>query len=360
MNLFKFVFKKSDGREWVQYSVNPFPDDFEIKDEGLVRPSDWSPPTLRFNKMRGEWVAISPSRNARPFLPPKEYCPLCPVSAFGLDPNGIPIKTDVPIATHPYEWAVFENMFPGVAMGKKTGFAEVILYSPDHNHTLAGSSMAQIEGLIHIWKDRSQTVGATPGIEQVFIFENKGKEVGVTLHHPHGQLYAFHHVPPFIAKEVQVSKAFYDQNNTCLICEETRNERNDKRRLVFENTTMLAWVPEAARYPYEVHIASKEHRTLIEQLSDSEVKDLAETLKAVLTKYDKLLNIPFPYLMVHHQAPHSLANCPYYHWHIEFYPPYRMKDKLKYLAGVESGTGLFINDTIPEEKAAELRQLEWK
>ncbi len=360
MNLFKYVFKKSDGREWIQYSLRPFPEDFKIKEEGLVRPADWSPPTLRLNRMRGEWVAISPSRNARPFLPPKEYCPLCPVSTFGIDPNGVEIKTDVPISSAPYEWAVFENMFPGVAMGEKTGFAEVILYSPEHQDTLAGSSLTQIEGLIHIWRDRSQTVGAMPGIEQVFIFENKGKEVGVTLHHPHGQLYALNHIPPFIAAELKASKDFFDKNKSCLQCDEIKNERNDKRRLVFENASMVAWIPEAARYPYEVHVSSKEHRAQIEDLTDLEVKDLAEALKAVLTKYDKVLTMPFPYLMVHHQAPHSLAKCDYYHWHIEFYPPYRMRDKLKYLAGVESGTGLFINDTIPEEKAAELRNLEWK
>lgn len=360
MTLYKYIFKKSDGREWIQYSSSPFAKDFKILDEGLVRPKDWSPPTLRFNRMRGEWVAISPSRNSRPFLPPKEYCPLCPVAEFGRDQNGVTVKTDVPISTATYEWAVFENMFPGVALKEKTGFAEVILYSPDHQATLSGSTLSHIAGLVRVWQDRSKAVGSLPGIKQVFIFENKGKEVGVTLHHPHGQLYAFQHIPPFLSQELKVAKEFYDTNKTCLLCECIKAEISDGKRVVFENQSMLAWIPEAARYPYEIHISSKEHRAIIEHLTESEVMDLAEVLKAVLSKYDRLLNMSFPYLMVHHQAPHSLPDCRHYHWHIEFYPPYRMKDKLKYLAGVESGTGLFINDTIPEEKAAELRKIEWK
>lgn len=360
MKIYKYIFKKSDGREWIQYSKSPFKDSFKIQDEGLTRPKDWKAPTLRFNRMRGEWVAISPSRNSRPFLPPKEYCPLCPVDRFSKDPEGNIIQTDVPISNQTYEWAVFENIFPGVAAAQKTGFAEVILYSANHNATLAGSSTEHIHGLIEVWQDRSRSVGSKPEIEQVFIFENKGAEVGVTLHHPHGQLYAFNHIPPFILAEQKVSKEYYLKQKSCLLCDEVKEEILVKERLVFENSTMVAWVPQAARYPYEVHISSKQHRPLIEQLNEQETADLAEVLKNVLMKYNQVLQIEFPYLMVHHQASHSEPDCPFYHWHIEFYPPYRMKGKLKYLAGVESGTGLFINDTVPEEKASELRNLLWK
>jgi UDPglucose--hexose-1-phosphate uridylyltransferase len=360
MKIYKYIYKKTDGREWIQFSKNPFKVSFKVIDEGLTRPKDWKPPSLRYNKMRAEWVAISPSRNARPFLPPKEYCPLCPVTEFAADQDGNLIKTDVPITNHIYEWAVFENIFPGVSSAQKTGFAEVILYSPNHSDTLAGSSIEHIQGLIEVWRDRSKAVGAMPGIEQVFIFENKGAEVGVTLHHPHGQLYAFNHVPPFILAELKASEEYYLKQKECLLCDEVREEIASKERLVYENSSMFAWVPKAARYPYEVHITSKQHRPLIEQLSEQEVADLAEILKAILMKFNQLLQIELPYIMVHHQAPHTQPDCRFYHWHIEFYPPYRMKGKLKYLAGVESGTGLFINDTIPEEKASELRNLSWK
>jgi len=360
MKIYKYIFKKSDGREWIQYADQPFTDEFLVKDEGLIRPSDWTPPTMRYNKMRDEWVAISPSRNSRPFLPPKEYCPLCPVTEFGKDSAGQLIKTDVPITNQTYQWAAFENMFPGVAEDNETGYSEVILYSNEHNKTLASCSEDHIEGLIRVWQDRSAAIGSKQNIECVFIFENKGAEVGVTLHHPHGQIYAFGHVPPFIAKELEVSKEYFEEKGECLLCRETIDEISHHERIVFETSNIIAWVPEAARYPYEVHITSKTHRALIEDLNEQEVKDLALTLKVILGKYNQVAKFEFPYIMVHHQAPHTELNCPFYHWHIEFYPPYRSKGKLKFLAGVESGTGLFINDTIPEEKAEELRNLNWK
>ncbi len=327
-------------------------------DEGLVRPADWQPPTQRFNTMRGEWVAVSSSRNNRPFLPPAEYCPLCPVTAFAKDPQGVPCKTDVPIMDTTYEWAAFENMFPGLAANHGTGYCEVILYSPSHNATLGGATVDHIAGLVQVWQDRSRTVGAMPHIKHVFLFENKGTEVGVTLHHPHGQLYAFNHHPPFLERELAAAKAHHTAHGTCLLCDTAAAETASGERVVAATTNLVAYVPAAARYPYEVHITTKAHRPLIEDLTPAEVQELAVLLKTVILKYNQLLNIEFPYLMVHHQAGHDDPQNPHYHWHIEFYPPYRAAGKLKFLAGVESGTGLFINDTVPEDKARELRQLD--
>lgn len=354
--IYKKVFTKSDGRQWIQYSKDPFDDSFKVIDEGHVRPSTWEAPTYRYNKMRGEYVAISASRNARPFLPPKEFCPLCPMENYEKDQNGNIIKTDTPITNRVYEWAVFENMFPGVAAQNGTGHAEVVLYSPDHNGTLAQCSEDHIEGLIKVWQDRSNSIGEMDHIKHVFIFENKGEEVGVTLHHPHGQIYAFDHLPPFIEAELNAAEQHHKQTNSCLICDIASDELKNKERIVVETETIIAFVPEAARYPYEVHVTSKAHRPHIEDLTDAEVKDLATVMKAVMSKYNKILDMEFPYIMAHHQAPHG-QDSEHYHWHIEYYPPYRAKGKLKYLAGVESGTGLFINDTVPEEKAKELREL---
>jgi UDPglucose--hexose-1-phosphate uridylyltransferase len=144
----------------------------------------------------------------------------------------------------------------------------------------------------------------------------------------------------------------------CLICSMSNEEIKDGRRIVFSTDTIVAYVPFAARYPYEVHITSRAHRPLLQQLTSAERRDLALTLKTVLLKYDKLFSRPMPYIMAHHQARARDQQCPSYHWHIELYPPYRSAQKLKYLAGVESGTGFFINDTFPEEKAEELRRIE--
>jgi UDPglucose--hexose-1-phosphate uridylyltransferase len=360
VNLTKHVFTKSDGRQYLQYqSAAPHSGaaPLEMYDEGLVRPATWRPPELRYSAMRGEWVAVSASRNERPFLPPHEYCPLCPVEGYLRDAQGVECKTDVPRMSKRYDWAVFENMFPGLSKEGKTGHCEVILYSPEHYQTLAGCSAEHIEGLIHVWQDRSRSVGAMEHVKQVFIFENKGTEVGVTLHHPHGQLYAFNHVPPFLAQEQAVARAHHAKTGRCLVCELAQAERSAQLRVIDQTEDLIAYIPEAARYPYEVHVTTLTHRPLVESLTAAETTQLAGLLKRLLGAYNRVLNIEFPYIMVHHQVSHDEPDAPFYHWHLEFYPPYRAKGKLKYLAGVESGAGLFINDTIAEDKARELREL---
>jgi UDPglucose--hexose-1-phosphate uridylyltransferase len=349
MDFFLHVHTKKDGRQFLQYSTQPFSADYSFSGDGLLRPLDWNPPTLRHHATRDEWVAISTSRNTRPFLPPKEYCPLCPAN----DPQ---FPSEIPMGGRTYQWAVFENMFPALALQEKgTGHCEVVLYSPDHNSTLSGLPLSQIEGLFYVWQHRSQSLGKNHA--QVFLFENKGAEVGVTLHHPHGQIYAFQSVPPFLKKEQETAQAHWAQHGTCLICAETEKELSEKERIVFETENLVAFVPYAARYPYEVHITTKQHRTLIEHLTPSECTEAAQVLLKVLEGYDGLFGFPMPYILAHHQVSHKTPNDPSYHWHIELYPPYRSKDKLKYLAGVESGTGFFVNDTSPEEKAAEMRKI---
>jgi len=350
MDIFKFEARKHDGRRFIQYGRTPFPADFSFSSEGLARPADWRAPSLRYHAMRDEWVAISTSRNTRPFLPPKEYCPLCPQR----DPA---FPTEIPVSDRVYELAAFENMFPALAPGEQgPGRCEVVLYSPHHEGTLGGESLEQIEALLHVWQDRSRSLAAE-GHTQVFIFENKGAEVGVTLHHPHGQIYAFNHVPPFVAREHDAARAHYVRTGECHICSLAHAEISDGSRVVIETPTVVAHVPFAARYPYEVHVTTRAHRPLFEHLEPQELTDLALVLKRLIFKYDGLFGFPMPYIMAHHQSASTEPNDPTYHWHLEFYPPYRSRDKLKYLAGVESGTGFFVNDTLPEDKAAELRAI---
>ena len=349
MRIFKFEARKADGRAFIQYSRESFPVDFKFERGGLQRPAEWAAPVLRYNAMRCEHVAVSTSRNARPFLPPKEYCPLC-VERDAAFP------TEIPVSPRVYEWAVFENMFPALAPRPEgIGKCEVVLYSPEHESTLASQPLDQIEGLMHVWRDRSRCLGALPFIRQVFLFENKGAEVGVTLHHPHGQIYAFRDTPPFIAREHEAAKAHFQNTGKCLICSLAQDELDAKSRVVLETDSLVAYVPYAARYPYEVHVTTKVHRPLFEQLDDGELTELALLLKRLFYKYDNLFGFPMPYIMAHHQAESQAPEDRTYHWHLEFYPPYRSRDKLKFLAGVESGTGFFVNDTLPEQKAAELQ-----
>ncbi len=368
--LHKFEWRKPDGRLWIEYSRQPYPDDYRLTGPVVERPESWSPPHLRWHAMRGEFVSISASRQDRPFLPPREYCPLCNPIVRG---DGVIVPSEVPLGGRCYSWAVFENMFPGLSAGNRgggerdssgvtdrtvTGRCEVVLYSPRHDSTLALESLSHIEGLIAVWQDRCRELEKDRELAYLFPFENKGTEIGVTLHHPHGQLYAFTHIPPFVATEHRIAAAHHAQTGECLVCAIAGEEERIGERLVEMTNTMVAFVPYAARYPYEVHITSRCHRPLIHQLNDVERRELAIVLKTVLLKYNRLFNFSMPYIMVHHQAAARDGECPSYHWHIELYPPYRTAEKLKYLAGVESGTGLFINDTFPEEKAAELRAIQ--
>ena len=325
---------------------------------------------LRWNPLMGEWVATATHRQDRTFLPPADFCPLCPTA-----PGGFP--TEIPEPT--YDIVVFENRFPSLAPNPPEpaiegtelypvrpgqGECEVVVYTPHHNSTLASEPVEQIYKLVQVWTDRFRELSQIEFIKYIFIFENKGEAIGVTLHHPHGQIYAYPFTPPRVEKELLQSLRHYEKNGSCLLCDIVAEEKTEGRRIVVENDSFVAYIPFFARYPYELHIASKRHLQDLTQLGGDEQKNLAEILKQVLAGFDKLFNVSFPYMMVLHQRPSDGEKYDFYHFHIEFYPPMRTATKLKYLAGSESGAGMFINDTLAEEKAAELREkienVEWK
>ncbi|MCW5960668.1 MAG: galactose-1-phosphate uridylyltransferase [Pyrinomonadaceae bacterium] len=316
---------------------------------------------LRFNPLLGEWVATATQRQDRTFLPPPDFCPLCPTKKGGF-------PTEVPRES--YDIAVFENRFPSLKpdpdvpvvqstqlypVRPSQGVCEVVLYSPDHTTTLAQESVERIRKLIKVWRHRFEQLSRVDFIKYVFIFENKGEAVGVTLHHPHGQIYAYPFVPPVIEKELTRCREYFQTEKRCLLCDILNAETG--KRIVAENEDFAAYIPFFARYPYETHILPKRHLQALCDLTVREEKRLAELLKQVLSAFDRLFGISFPYIMAQHARPSDGENYDYYHFHIEFYPPMRTAAKLKYLAGSESGAGMFINDTLPEEKAAELRKL---
>ncbi len=317
---------------------------------------------LRWNPVLEEWVITATHRQDRTFLPPKDYCPLCPTK-----PGAFP--TEVPAES--YEIVCFENKFPSLRhnapepavegsdlypVAPAEGICEVVLYTPQHEGSLAGMDVAHIEKLVYVWADRYRELGARPEIKYVFIFENKGEVIGVTIPHPHGQIYAFSYIPPKIAQEISSSRRHLDRTGRCLFCDILAEEKRDGRRIITENDSFTAVIPFYARYPYEVHLFSREHRRSLADFGERENADLAAILKDLLRRYDRLWGFSLPYMMVMHQAPTDGEPHDECHFHIEFYPPYRTKEKLKYLAGCESGTGAFINDTLAEEKAAELRE----
>jgi UDPglucose--hexose-1-phosphate uridylyltransferase len=325
---------------------------------------------LRFNPLLGEWLATATQRQDRTFFPPDNYCPLCPT-----EPGGFP--TEIPAPT--YDIVAFENKFPSLRrepdmpaiegddfyrVAPSQGICEVVVYTPEHDSTLAEQPVEQIYKLILVWTDRFRELSERDFIKYVFIFENKGKEIGVTLPHPHGQIYAYPFVPPVVEKELRQTEKHFRETGRCLICDIVEKERTFAKRMVVENEKFVAVIPFFARYPYETHIYAKRHMQAYTDFTADEQRSLAEILKQVLVAFDSLFDVSFPYMMVTHQRPTDGDDHEHYHFHIEFYPPMRTATKLKYLAGSEAGAGMFINDTLPEEKAAELRRgikdVEWR
>ena len=318
---------------------------------------------LRWDPTLREWVAYATHRQDRTFLPPAEYCPLCPTEQGGF-------PTEVPRES--YDIVVFENKFPsyvpdapepdepGTALTPTApgrGVAEVVVYSDEHEETLAGLPERRIRNLVEVWADRYDELGGLGYVDYVFIFENKGEAIGVTLHHPHGQIYGYPFVPPRPKKELEAARAHRGEHGACLHCALLAEEHADGRRILHKGEHFTAFVPFYAHYPYEAHVYARRCVPSIAQLDEDERRGLARTLKRLLTGYDALWGFSLPYMMVMHQAPtdgedhEGVA-----HFHVEFYPPNRSAEKLKYLAGSETGAGAFIVDALPEDTAAELRE----
>ena len=294
---------------------------------------------LRFNELRGEQVVYAIHRQDRTFLPSREHCPLDPTRPGGP-------QTEIPFPA--FEIAVFENRFP--AFEAALGAAEVVVYSDRHEGSLATLAPERAEALMWVWRHRYEELGARDDIDYVMIFENRGVEVGVTLHHPHGQIYGYPFLPPVPLSELAADERL----GGCAPCACLRSELEDGRRLLYENDAVVIYLPYAARWAYEAHVMLREHRASLLECSPEELGALAGALQALVRGYDALFERPFPYVMVVHQAPTAAATASG-HLHVEFYPPLRTAEKLKFLAGSEQGAGTFIADTLPEESAAALR-----
>jgi UDPglucose--hexose-1-phosphate uridylyltransferase len=264
------------------------------------------------------------------------------------------LSTEVP--AEDYDIVVFENKFPSLQQdspevtekdskffkhGKAQGICEVVLFTSDHDGIMSEKPLSRYIKLVKVWRDRYRELGDKDYIDYVFIFENKGEEVGVTLHHPHGQIYAYPFIPPIIEQELNSSKEYLKKEGECLFCKTLEEEKEDGRRIIISNDSFTALVPFSASYTYEVHIYANKHLPSFNDFSEKEEIDLAAILKTILMKFDNLFGFVFPYIMSIHQQPTNGTGKEYSHFHIEFYPPYRTKDKLKYLAGSELGAGAF-------------------
>ena len=318
---------------------------------------------LRWHPLLGQWVITATHRQDRTFFPPKDYCPLCPTK-----PGHFP--TEIPAPS--YDIVVFENKFPSLQrhapepavaatelspVKEADGVCEVICYTSDHDLTLAQLPVEQIERLVNVWTDRTRELGNRSDVAYVFIFENKGAAIGVTQAHPHGQIYAYPTIPPVLETELAQCAVHWEKTGRNLVLDVVESEVADGRRLVFATDSFAVYIPFFARYPYETYITARRPGVgRLDQMSAAEHADLARTLKRLLVTFDNLFDMSLPYIMAMHQSPVDDKDySDIYNFHIEFYPPNRTKEKLKYLAGSEAGAGAFINDTLAEEKAQELR-----
>jgi UDPglucose--hexose-1-phosphate uridylyltransferase len=331
---------KPDGRQLILYSREPM--------AGITHaPSPFAEPLgarpqLRWHPLRGEWVTYAAYRQGRTFLPPPEYNPLAPTT----DPA---FPTELPRGD--WEVAVFDNRFPALMLPE--GKCEVVVFTQDPTTSLGALPLERIELLFEVWAERTERLGALERIQYVLPFENRGAEVGVTIHHPHGQIYAYPVVPPVPARMLHEANAGRGRLHDLL-----RSEIEQRTRLLYLGEHAVAFVPSCARYPYEVWVAPTAPAQSFADLGDAQRADLARALKTVLLKYDGLWGRPFPYLMAWYPAPTDGARHPEWQLHAEFYPPYRTRERLKYLAGTELAAGFFAMDALPEDKARELQQVE--
>lgn len=311
---------------------------------------------LRWHPLTKDWVMIASNRQERPQMP-KDWCPFCPGSGKVPDDyevycydNDFPALSQNPPAPDAVETAFFQT---APAYGK----CEVILYSPRHTAALPELSDEHVEKLVDLWCKRFEALSADPKIKYVFIFENRGDVVGVTMPHPHGQIYGYPFIPKKIQLETESAGEYYQKNERCLFCDLLQSEQEFGKRVIFENQHFIVFLPFFTEYPYGVYIMSKSHKRYITEFSEEERRALAVTVKQTVGMLDSLFGYRFPYMMCMHNAP---VNCDKdysddYHFHIEFFPPMRSAEKVKYNASSETGCWAHCNPTCPEETAGELR-----
>ena len=354
----KLELEKPDGRKLTLYGCEPIP-------PGMIAPTPGprvdANPHLRWHPLRGEWVTYASFRQARTFMPPPEYDPL----AVTVDANH---PTELPAGK--YDVAVFDNRFPAFSLSSHSpppsivstrpsaGHCEVVVYAQDNKLALGKLPLQQLCLLLEVLADRTVMLGAREEIQFVLPFENRGVEVGVTLHHPHGQIYAYPFIPPVPQRMHREECKYFDQHQRSLLEALIEQEIRDDQRMLYVGEHAVAFVPACARYPYEVWVAPRRAVPNFQDLTPEVRLDVARALKSTLLKYDGLWQRPFPYVLAWYQAALDGKTHPESHLHAQLYPPFRALDRLKYLAGTELAAGTFANDTLPEDKAKELQAVE--
>jgi UDPglucose--hexose-1-phosphate uridylyltransferase len=372
--------KLADGRDIIYFDEAPDSGRAAVPDTRPLPPEPGygAPPEtpaaadggLRWDALRGEWVVIAAQRQDRTFLPPTDQCPL--------DPSRPGRPTEIPAPD--YDVVVFENRFPslrgaghwpapeldlgpgpleygGVAPQPGYGRCEVVCFTSDHNGSFAKLSPRRARTVVEAWADRTAALNGMDGIAQVYCFENRGEEIGVTLHHPHGQIYGFPFVTPRTATMLAQAAQYTARTGRNLFDDLVEGEIAAGTRIVARNEHWTAFVPAAARWPYEVLLFPAQRVPDIPALGDAARTAFCDLYLDVLRRMDALFDMPLPYIAAWHQAPvREVPGAAEFGLHLQVLSVRRAPGKLKYLAGTESGMGVWIGDILPEEAALRLRE----
>ncbi len=352
--------KLADGRDLLFFALpghRPAP----VQDRRPLARRDPDQSQLRFDRSTGHWVIVAALRQDRTYKPPADQCPLCP------GPTGLTSEVPAP----DYDVVVFENRFPslsgtgqpastpadaGFVSAPAPGRCEVVCFSSDHTGSFAALQPAHARLVVEAWRHRTVELMATPGVEQVFCFENRGEEIGVTLTHPHGQIYAYPFLTPRTATMLAQAREHRMRHGGNLFADLLAREVADGARIVARTESFTAFVPFAARWPVEVHIYPNRLVHNLLELDGDELDGLVRVYLDVLGRFDRMYPGPLPYISALHQFADTEAQRDGY-FHIELMSIRRGATKLKYLAASESAMDAFISDVTPEAVALRLREL---
>lgn len=315
---------------------------------------------LRWNPVLKEWVIVGSNRRNRPDFTSgtnTPNCPFCPQSPEILGREevvSLPNKFPCLFSDPPSPAANSDRLYK---TSPATGFCEIVVETPRHKGDLSDLSIERLCEILKLFGKRYEELGSNEHVKYVFIFRNKGKEIGATIHHPHSQIYALPFVPPLIKQELMSSREFMKRYKECLFCNMIKKEIEDGRRVIYKDNFSICFLPFFARWTYETHIFTIRHVQSLPELESAEIKSLACVLKIITTIYNNLFGFSMPYVMAVHQQPTDGKSHSYYHFHIEFYPLYQSKDRIKYTAGIERVGTFEYGAGSPEEKAEELKQI---
>jgi UDPglucose--hexose-1-phosphate uridylyltransferase len=340
----------ADGRELIYYDSA----DAVVRDAVDPRPLEPVATTTdtRFDRLLGDVVAIASHRQGRTYHPPADQCPLCPSRAGW--------QTEIPASD--YEVVVFENRFPSLTGDK--GRCEVVCFTSDHDASFARLTPAAARLVLDAWTDRTRELSQLPGVVQVYPFENRGEEIGVTLGHPHGQIYGYPFVTPRTALMLRsLTEHREATGGRNLFDDILADERADGSRIVLAGEHWTAFVPFAAHWPYEVHLYPNRRVPDLLGLDEDARAEFPHVYLELLRRFDRIFGDdqpPTPYISGWHQAPFTAPDRREFALHLELFTIRRTSGRLKFLAGSESGMGAFVNDVPPEAAAARLREVATK